>query len=246
MGAVRGEGCERYLGISILELVLRRLREANFTADIAYPGQKFPQVTDTVAAVHIAQVDRASMTVTVEVNIICPASMGGTTCELEALRATEILRWAGAVCVQNGCSYDGVAQVYVVAVQATFTCVTEADKCSLGPGFFAYINGILQPDAVAFSSEEVPGFQAEYVMGQSAPAGISQGQVLWYIQLEELFPAGSPETADPPAAFELKITTDVKTEVYYTCRWTSIQRQVSREGLRKIRKGIAMLRQEEE
>ena len=234
------------MGISILELVLRRLREAKFTADVAYPGQKFPQITKPVAAVHIEKVDRANMTVTVEVNIICPASMGGTTCEVEALRATEILRWSGAVCVQNGCSYDGISQVYVVAVLATFTCVTEANKCSLGPGFIAYIDNINQYHAIAFSEEEVPGFQAEYVMGESAPAGISQGSSLWYIQLEELFPAGMRETADPEGAFELKIVTDVKTEVYYHCRWTSVKREFSREGLRKIRKGIAMLRQEEE
>ena len=234
------------MGISILELVLRRLREANFTADIAYPGQKYPKVEKTVAAVHIQKVDRANMTVTVEVNIICPASMGGTTCELEALRATEILRWSRAVCVQNGCTYDGVAQVYVVAVLATFTCVTEADKCSLGPGFYAYINGLMQPNAVAVSAEEDTGFRAEYVTGESAPAGISQGQTLWHIQLEELLPAGTAETADPPGAFELKIVTDVKTEVFYHCRWTSVKREFSREGLRKTRRGIAMLREEKE
>ena len=121
------------MGISILELVLRRLREAKFTADVAFPGQKFPQITKPVAAVHIEKVDRANMTVTVEVNIICPAAMGGTACEVEALRATEILRWSGAVCIQNGCTYDGISQVYVVAILATFTCVTEASKCSLGP-----------------------------------------------------------------------------------------------------------------
>ena len=233
------------MGISILELVLRRLREGKFTADVAYPGQKIPQITKPVATVHIEKVDRANMTVTVEVNIICPAAMGGTACEVEALRATEILRWSGAVCVQNGCTYDGISQVYVVAVLATFTCVTEANKCSLGPGFVAYINKIIQPNAVAVSEEEVPGFQAEYVMGESAPAGISQGSSLWYIQLEELLPAGMTETADPAGAFELKIVTDVKTEVFYHCRWTSIRREFSREGLRKIRKGIAMLRQEE-
>ena len=39
------------MGISILELVLRRLREAKFTADVAFPGQKFPQITKPVAAV---------------------------------------------------------------------------------------------------------------------------------------------------------------------------------------------------
>ena len=226
MGAVRGEGCERYLGISILELVLRRLREAKFTADVAFPGQKFPQITKPVAAVHIEKVDRANMTVTVEVNIICPAAMGGTACEVEALRATEILRWSGAVCIQNGCTYDGISQVYVVAILATFTCV--------------------QPNAIAFSEEEVSGVQAEYVMGESAPAGASQGSSLWYIQLEELFPAGTPEKAEPVGAFTLEISTDVKTELYYHCRWTSVKREFSREGLRKTRKGIAMLRQEEE
>ena len=58
------------MGISILELVLRRLREAKFTADVAFPGQKFPQITKPVAAVHIEKVDRANMTVTVEGNEI--------------------------------------------------------------------------------------------------------------------------------------------------------------------------------
>ena len=81
------------MGYSILELVLRRLRQANFNANVAFPGQMFPQITNTVAAVHIEKVDRANLTVTIEINIICPASMGGTACEVEALRATETLRW---------------------------------------------------------------------------------------------------------------------------------------------------------
>lgn len=232
------------MGYSILELVLRRLREENFTADIAFPGQKYPQIADTVATVHIEKVDRANLTVTVEVNIICPASMGGTACEVEALRATEILRWTGAVCVQNGCSYDGVAQVYVVPVLATFTGITEADSCAIGPGFKVYINEVYQPFAVGFQEEETTGYGAEYVMGQCAPAGISREEYLWHIQLEELIPAGSPESAEPAANFELKLVTDVKQEMYYYCRWTSIHREFTREGLRRIRKGICMDRVE--
>ena len=233
------------MGISILELVLRRLREEQFQADIAYPGQKFPQITEPVAAVHIEKVDRANLTVTIEVNIICPASMGGTTCELEALRATEVLRWARAVCVQNGCTYDGISQVYVVSILATFTGITEADDCTIGPGFTVYINEIFQPYVISVQEEEVPGYQAEYVMGESAPAEISRGSYLWNIQMEELIPAGSAESEEPAGAFQLKIETDVKTEVYYHCRWTSIKREFSKAGLRRTRKGIAMLRQEE-
>lgn len=232
------------MGISILELVLRRLREANFTADVAYPGQKYPLITDTVAAVHIEKVDRANMTVTVEVDIICPASQGGTACEVEALRATEALRWSGAVCIQNGCSYDGISQVYIVSILATFTGITEADSCSLGPGFQVFINDNYQPFAVAFSGEEIQERTAEFVTAEPTSIGFSQGRYYWNITLEERIPAGSPETLEPAGAFELRLETDAKKETYYHCRWTSIRRDFSREGLHRIRKGIAMLREE--
>ncbi len=214
-------------------------------ADVAYPGQKFPKITGTVAAVHIEKVDRANLSVTVEVSIICPADMGGTACEVEALRATEVLRWAGAVCVQNGCTYDGVSQVYVVSVLATFTAITEAEDCTIGPGYSVYIDGYLQPYTVSVSAWEEPGRKAEYVMGQSAPEAISQGSWLWNIELEELIPSGSPETAEPLEEFQLKIETEQLTEVYYHCLWTERRREFSQKGLRRIRRGIAMSRGEE-
>lgn len=232
------------MGYSILEMVLRRLQDEEFNADIAYPGQKFPRITEPVAAVHIEKVDRAGQTVTLEVNIICPAAMGGTACEVEALRATEVLRWCGAECIQNGCSYDGVAQVYVVPVLATFTGVTTADGSSIGPGFQVYIDEVLQEYVLSFSEEEVSGAKAEYVMGQSDAVGISGGERLWTIQLEELIPAGSPEAAEVTSVFELKLVTAEKTEMYYYCRWTSIKREFTREGLRRIRKGISLKRVE--
>lgn len=244
MGSLRGEGCERYLGISILELVLRQLRQANFTADVAFPGQKFPRVTEPMAAVHIEKVDRAGMTVTVEVNIICPAALGGTACELEALRATEALQWAGAICVQNGCSYDGIAQVYVVQVLATFTGVAEADTFHRGPGFQVYINNIIQADAVQISAEETPGQQPEYVMGETLPADYYPGDSVWNLQMEELLLSGTPEPAEPEGDFTLKIVSMLKTEVYSGCRWNSVYREYTRDGLRRIRKGIARKREE--
>lgn len=233
------------MGISILEQVLRRLRGAEFQADVAYPGQKFPQITKTVAAVHIEKVDRANMTVTLEVNIISPAALGGTACELEALRATEVLQWDGAICVQNGCTYDGASQVYVVSVLATYTCVTEADRCTLGPGFVVYINDIYQPFAVSFAEEEVRDHKAEFSMGEPDPVGISLGSRLWHITLEELILPGSPETVEPKGVFELRIERDAGTEVFYHCRWQSIRREMDRTGLRRIRKGISMLREVE-
>ena len=201
------------MGYSILELVLRRLREDGFTADIAFPGQKFPQISDTVAAVHIERVDRANLEVTVEINIICPASMGGTACEMRALRATEVLRWAGAVCVQNGCTYDGIAQVYVVSVLATFTGMTEAEDCTVWPGFYCYVDNQLHRFAIGFTAEQQTGAAAEYVIGEAMPIGTSLGTTAWEIALEELIPVGSPEFDSPTDPCVVKILTDQKTEI---------------------------------
>ena len=233
------------MGYSILELVLRRLREAGFTADVAFPGQKFPQIDDTVAAVHIEKVDRANLEVTVEINIICPASVGGTACEVRALQATEVLRWSGAVCVQKGCTYDGIAQVYVVSVLATFTGVTEEDDCTVWHGFYCYVDELLHRFVTGFAAVEKTGANAEYVIGQAAPVGTSIGTVGWEIRLEELIPVGSPEIDSPADPFTLRIQTEQKTEIYSGCRWMEVSREFSKQGLRRIRKGVALHREEE-
>ena len=231
------------MGYSILELVLQRLRQAGFTADAAFPGQKFPRLEGAVAAVHIETVDRANLTVTMEVSIICPASMGGTACEVEALRATEVLRWAGAVCVQNGCTYDGVAQVYVVQVLATFTGVTEAADCTIWQGFYCYVDDALHRHALSFTSEYVKGAQLEYGMGEPEAVASSPGSVSWTIAMEELIPCGSPEVEDPEGEFVVEIVTELKTERFTGCRWTSVRREFSKQGLRRSSRGIALSRE---
>lgn len=234
------------MGYSILELVLRQLRQEGFAADAAYPGQKFPKVHGTVVAVHIDQVERAKLTVTVSVNVLCPAAQGGTACEVEALKVTEVLRWMGAACVQNGCRYDGIAQVYVVEVLATFAGVTEENSCRIWPGFYIYLNETLQKFAVAFTEEELTGAEAAYAMGQAAPVGIRQGQQVRKLYLEELIPAGSPEEPEPEGEFQMRLVTSLKTQRYTGCRWVSVRREFTQQGLRRIRQGIALGREEVE
>ena len=193
---------------------------------------------------HIEKVDRANLEVTVEISIICPASMGGTVCEMRALRATEVLRWSGAVCVQNGCTYDGIAQVYVVSVLATFTGMTEAEDCTVWPGFYCYVDNQIHRFAIGFTAEQQTGAAAQYVIGEAMPIGTSLGTAAWEISLEELIPVGSPEFDSPSEPCVVKILTDQKTEVYSGCRFTTIRREFTKQGLRRIRKGVALSREE--
>lgn len=231
------------MGYSILELVLRRLREEGFTVSVAYPGQMFPQITDTVAAVHIKKVERSTLTVTIEITMVCPANLGGNRCEMDALRATEILRWSGAECVQNDCTYDGVAQVYMVSILATYTGVTEENSCTIWPGFYCYVDNRYHRYAVDFQTEQTSDVQIVRQIGSAQTLTLHPGEQLWQLRLEELIPSGSEEAAEPTGDFNVKIISDLTTEIYYNCRWTSVQRQRSREGLRRIRKGYALRRE---
>ena len=167
------------MGMSILDLVMKKLRQYGFTADVAFPGQKYPTITDTVAAVHLESVDRTERTVTVEVNIISPAALGGTHCEVEALRATEALRWAGGRCIQKGCTYDGVSQVYMVAVQATFIGVTGEDSYTSGPGFLVFINNVYQSRSRVFRGEATSDCAVGHAMGQTLPTALAPGNKVW-------------------------------------------------------------------
>ena len=233
------------MAMSILDMVLSRLRRAGFKTGVAYPGQKYPPITEPMATVHIEKVDRNDLTVTVGVDILCPAAMGGTACELEALRATEVLRQSRAVCIQNGCTYDGVAQVYAVSILATYTGVTEADHYTLWSGFWCTINIAAQLHVIRFRTEEETGYQAEYAAGEETPAGFSRGSRIWRIEMEEMIPTGYEEKESPDADFTLQVTTDTQRENYYHCQWTSITREYTRQGLHRVRKGFALDREVE-
>lgn len=232
------------MGNAILELVLRSLREAGFPADAAFPGQKIPAITEPVAAVHIEKVDSADLTVTVEVSVLCPAQMGGARCEREALRAMEALCLAGADCILEGCEYNGHAKAWSVRILASFLGIATADDCTMGPDFRVYVKDQVIPSAVSFEAEQVFDVAAQYQMGEDAPVGILSGSWVWKLRLEELIPPGEAEVQDPEPDFAVLVERGEVAETYCHCRWISVRREFTRQGLRLIRTGISTHRQE--
>lgn len=233
------------MGISILETVLRCLEDAGFPASEAYPGQPFPQITEPVAAFHIHKVDSSSRTATVEITIHCPGVLGGSACEMAALNAAAALQASGAACVQNGCVYDGLNRVYSVSILATFPGIPENSDCIMGAGFQIYLDGAYHPWAVAFTEEKVQEQSIEFATRSPAAVAITPGSYYWNIRLEELIPYGSQETTEPEMEFKLRILREGRAQLFSPCRWSSITRSFSAEGLRRICKGIALTCQEE-
>lgn len=231
------------MGNSILELVLRHLQEDGFTVCGAYPGQMFPQIKEPVAAVHIEQVDRAKLTVTLEISLLYPGRLGGSACELEALRITESLRSTGAVCIQKGCTYDGASQLYTVSILATYTGVTETGDCKIWPGFYCYVAEKRLPFIQSFTAERTTDVQPVYSLKAVAPWGLTSGKQLWQLEIQEQIPVGEAEIQAPEGEFSLRLETDPLTEIFTGCRWTSVKRQRSKEGLYRVCKGYALNRE---
>lgn len=229
------------MGENILEQVLRQLRQENFAADVAYPGKKYPAIQDAVAAVHIWKVDTAQKTVTVRVCILCPVKMGGSACELQALRATAVLQRMGAACIQDACDYDGLTGVYSTNILAAFYVDTGAENCMLGAGFQIYIDDIPVPYVQSFTGESVTQWEAQYAIGQGEPTGTVAGSGMWKLMLEEQIPAGSEETARSADEFRLLVEkSDGTREIYRNCHWTSVKRKYTSAGLYRLRTGFAL------
>lgn len=231
------------MGNVILQQVLTALKNGGFAAELAYPGRKMPQITGPVAAVHMARVDSAALTSTVSVTILSPGELGGAACEAEAMGAMELLLDCGAVCVQEGCVYDRVSQLYAVEIRAAFAGISQTEGIA-GTGFFVSINGVSHDRAVAFQSEETRDYTVEYVTTEPLPMANGTGMVQWSLRLEEQIPVGTAEPAEPSPGFSLVVTTNEKTEIYTGCQWTSINREYSSQGLRRLRKGFALKREE--
>lgn len=225
---------------SILSVVVDTLRAVGFAADRAYPGKMTVPPAKSVAAVHIHKIDRAALTVTVDVKIVSPAAYGGTACELDALKATEALTALGAACVQNGCRYDSIARIYSVSILASFNCVTQADSCTLGPGFSVKIEGITLEYASSFAAEKCVDTQLLHEMGETTASGVHRGEVTWKLTLEERIPPGCSEYIQNIENFTLELDKqNGVVERYIGCYWTSEKKTYTREGIYRVRTGTA-------
>lgn len=229
------------MGSQQLETVLSLLRQAGFAAEPAYPGQAIPRISSAVAAVHLEKVDSVTPAVTVEVCILCPQSLGGSACEAEALKAAEALSHSGFACIQDGCVYDRISQIYSVSIHASFSSPPQVSA----PAFSAYENGTLQVFAVSFREAEDTGCQPVYATAEASPIGAGMGSRRWELVLEDQIPPGTKEPALSGGTFSLVVKSGGGSRAYSGCHWTSVTREYTENGLRRIRTGFAMRREED-
>ena len=232
------------MGALILNKVQDALEIAGFSVNTAFPGQKYPQIREMAAAVHMEKMDGTSQEMTVEVDILCPAAMGGTVCEYQAFQATEALTSVGARCIQNGCVYHASTNTFCVTIHATFSGNTQSEDGTIGLGFQVYINNVLQPHATGFVSNKETDNKVIYTVGTTLPEDSTAGPFLHTFQLDELIPIGETSPEDHMDTFTIRVETENTVERFFACRWNSVRQEYTKAGMKRIRKGIARIREE--
>lgn len=215
------------MGKSILRTVIDLLNGGGIPAAPAQPQRHMLNIQTTVAAVSIEKVDTAEGSVKVLVEMAGPMHAGAENCQSRALTACGILRAAGAQCVQGKCSFDGRSALFCVPVTALFYGTADADNWTPRPSDRAVLAGEDLVYLTAFSAEQVKG--EEEASLETAP---------WAFTLEEFYPAGAQELPDPQEPFALVIGK----QTFSPCSWTARERICTADGIRQIRKGIAISR----
>ncbi len=206
--------------------VLQILRQAGLEAVEAYPGRKMPQLSAPCAAVQLQQAELSTREARVLVTVVSPGNLGGNACQDTAAAAAAALQGAGADCLMAGCSFDGAMGCFCADVQANFHGY-QPDG-SWEPGMVVTIGDIHRPHAVS----------AVFWRATDEDTTVL-ANAQWHFRLEEQFPPGVVEEADPGTPFVMLVHYSGRTEQLTGCVFKSQRRENGPLGTRQVREGTA-------
>ena len=217
------------MGQSIVDRTVSRLREGNFRAAAACPGEKVPALSDLAVAVALHEVDLGEKTAVLEVSVLAPSALGAQACQTAALAVGQLLQNDGASCIQDACEFDGLAGLFRVRILARYAGTAYSDDWTERAGFSVNLGDQTLSSLVSFTARRVAGED-----------GISGA--VWEFQLEEFFRPEDTEPEDVEEPFVLRMFRPLQTETFRACSWTEQQRVTEQTGTRQIRKGTAASR----
>lgn len=219
------------MGKMTTDEVVDILTNAGIRCARGYPGERMPQLQKPAVAVNPEREEEKS--ITLAVHVLSPVKDGARVCEDFALRVTGLLRQHHGVCVQEACRHDGRGDRFSVRILAQFA--EEPPDCP----FSVHLGGQWLRYAVRFAGEQQVELEPVGAMGQAEAAGVLRQDKGWRFTLEERYPPNAREIDPPAEPFLIQVRRGVLGELYDGCRWQSVLREDTPEGLRLVRVGRA-------
>ncbi len=208
----------------IIEQVIAALEAISIPAVRGFSGDLQPELRSPAAAVSVEKAGEGILVLCVRV--CCPAGLGGAVCENAAGKAAEAMRKLGAQCTQEGCDYQRSTGLLSVRLVAAWPLAALPYQVRVAGAVLPHVAGIYTEKKGTLCPIEQLG---------SEMLGVRWEDTHWDITLEELLPGTEAILDVGTETFLLEIIRPGGTEAFPLCRWVSVRREDTAQGIRQVR-----------
>ncbi len=183
-----------------------------------------PELSQPAAAVSIQQATETEQILAI--TVYSPIQLGGSICENAALSAAQALRQLGAQCTQDACSYDRSSGLFAIRLLARWGHTALPYQVSVDGSVLPHITGLHAEKKAVLSPVGEVG---------EGMIGIRWEEKYWDITVEELLPGAEPVQDVDIQRFQLEIIRTGSQEQFPGCRWISVRRQDTPQGIKQVR-----------
>ncbi len=219
-----------------IQQVVSVLSSGGIRAKRGYPEETYFHPSAPVAAVYLDSAKGEEITVAAQIFATRAAD-----CEDCADTAFSLLGSVGDVCMVESCKFDQKMGLFSLRVLVRWEPKEEEELIggstpTLGAAktYTVYLNEIQMPYVTAFSAS----FRGELYQNVSEETGeteILYTDQAWALSITEMLPLEAVEQSDAGEPFTISLVRNGVRETYGQCRWDSVRRTETAEGVRQWR-----------
>ena len=217
-----------------VQQVVNALSAGGIRARRGYPEEKYFYPTAPVAAVYLESAQGETVTVAAQIY-----ATRASDCEDCADEVFAILRPVADVCMAERCKFDQQMSLFSLRVLLRWEpeelSDLSGDQPELGSSapYTVYLNGTALPYVTSFSSS----FSGELYQSVS---GEGEAEILytdraWALSIVEMLPLEAVPEVNIEETFTLSVVRGGVQETYNQCRWDTIRRTETDQGVRQWR-----------
>ena len=221
---------------------LKALLEADgIPAGEEYPAGERVEILSPVAAVGLRELDCANAVARFSVRILSPRILGGWCCQVWAARAVEALHGAGMTTSVGEMEYLSGSDCFGILVDAAQSVVIGPEGWMPGSSLKVFCGEWEQVGVQSFTAVRDQGRRILGTTGYGRAVGVTQGREGWELELIQQVDRAPDPTEEP---FVLTVRDGDRVCRYTGCCWNEERYEHTDRGLRLIRRGFALGREE--
>ena len=229
------------MGYELLKALVELLRSVGISAGESHPGTGAPAVDSPRAAVGLLELDIPAGLAKFQVRVLSPRILGGWGCQIWAARVSDILNGAGMTCEAREMEYLDGLDCFGITIRADQPICRKSDGSFAGVCLQIFCGDAEQVGVESFTAVRNQGRRVLGTFCQGEGVGITPGRGGWALELVQRADRLPEGPAEP---FTLTVREGDRESRYTGCGWNEERFEHTRSGLRLIRRGFALTREE--